>query len=76
MPRYFKGSIDKIKVKVKNGRLKLKRRKLKSSVLKKLKSHIRDIKRELICKEARKEAHTVQANMQRDMSNEVRRNFL
>lgn len=66
-------SMDKLKKvhhKVKHGKLKIQRKKIKEQILK---GHTpRDLKREKICKTAREKAHSIMANTRRDISNEVR----
>ena len=63
--------VEAIEHKVKHGKYKIQRKKVKSQVLK---GHTpRDIEREKICKNARKKAHTVISNSKRDISNETRK---
>ena len=64
------GRIEKIHKKVKHGKLKVQRKKIKSQVLKGSKPT--DHKRNAICKNARKKAHTSVANAKRNISNSVR----
>ena len=62
--------VEAIEHKVKHGKYKIQRKKIKSQVLK---GHTpQDPEREKICKNARKKAHTVVSNTKRDMSNETR----
>lgn len=62
--------IKKIHKKVKHGKLKVQRKKVKSQVLKD--AQPKDYKRHAICKNARKKAHTSVANAKRNISNGVR----
>ena len=62
--------LSTMKRKVKHGRLKIQRKKIKSQVMKK--HNPTDIKRDKICRDARKKAHSVTANARRHISNDVR----
>lgn len=59
-----------MKRKVKHGKLKIQKKKIKSQVMKK--HNPTDYERENICKKARKKAHSVVANARRNISNGVR----
>lgn len=59
-----------MKRKVKHGKLKIQKKKIKSQVMKK--HNPTDYQRENICKNARKKAHSVVANARRNISNGVR----
>ena len=63
-----------MKRKVKHGRLKIQKKKIKSQVMKK--HNPTDYERENICKKARKKAHSVVANARRNISNGVREEWL
>ena len=69
----IKQEIEAIKKRVKHGKLKIQRKKIKDQVLKDVKPEDRE--RDKICKKAREKAHTVVANTKRDMSNEVRKHL-
>lgn len=62
--------LSTVKRKVKHGRLKIQRKKIKAQVMKKHKPT--DYDRENICKNARKKAHSVVADTRRKISNGVR----
>lgn len=62
--------LSTIRKKVKHGKLRIQRKKLKDMVMKKHKPT--DYKRDNICKNARKKAHSVVANSRRNISNDVR----
>ena len=62
--------LSTMKRKVKHGKLKIQRKKIKYQVMKKHKPT--DYDRESICKNARKKAHSVAANAKRNISNGVR----
>lgn len=62
--------LNTIRKKVKHGKLRIQRKKLKAMVMKKHKPT--DYERDKICKNARKKAHSVVANSRRNISNDVR----
>jgi len=63
-----------IKRKVKHGKLKIQKKKIKSQVMKK--HNPTDYKRENICKNARKKAHSVVADARRNISNGIREGLM
>jgi len=89
MAKHIQGSIDRTEFKVKNGKLKIKRIKLKSNVSKKLNKRLKELvndninpfKRETICKNARDDmnpgsgAHSPVADMQRKISTQMRQDL-
>ena len=65
--------LDTAKNKVKHGKLRIQRKKIKAQIMKKHKP--KDYERERICKNAREKAHTVTANTKRNISNDVRKSL-
>lgn len=63
--------VEAIEHKVKHGKYKIQRKKIKSQVLKGRTPQ--DLEREKICRNARKKAHTVISNTKRDISNDTRK---
>ena len=86
MAKHIQGSIDRTEFKVKNGKLKIKKIKLKSNVSKKLNKRLKELvndninpfKRDTICKNARNDinpangAHSIVADTQRKISTQMR----
>ena len=60
---------------VKHGKLKIKRKKLKDSVLGDIKAQMPNPERDKVCRKARTTAHSQQANRRRDLSNQVRQDM-
>ena len=89
MADYIEGAINKLTRKVKHGKLKIKKSKLKSSVSKKLQERIQHllndtvnkVKRKKINKKIRKDnnpalgAHNIIADVKRNLSNIVRQDL-
>ena len=72
MAEFIEGAINKIESIIKHGKLKLKRKKLKASVLKPLTDDIPDREREKICKKASDAAKGIVATVKRKISRDVR----
>ena len=80
MADHIEDAIHKIKNVIKNGKLKHKKIKLKTDVAKKVDKEVSQIlndnvpraERDKICKDARKEAHSVAADTKKKLSDEVR----
>ena len=80
MADYVSDAIHRIKNVIKNGKLKHKKIKLKTDVAKNvekevakvLNDNITSIERDKICKNARKEAHSIVADTKKKLSDEVR----
>lgn len=79
----IQGSIAKTEFKIKNGKLKIKKVKLKSDVAKKvdkeiakvMNDNVTSIERNDICKKARKEAQSPIAQMKRKISKDIGRDL-
>ena len=75
MAERIDGAINRIEGIVKHGKLKLKRKILKKSILKPVTDKIPDKERDSICKEARKTAHSTISDFKRDLSNKVKKDL-
>lgn len=83
MAEFIEGSISRIETKIKNGKLKHKKVKLKSDVAKKvdkevagiMNDNINSVERDRICKEARRKAENPVAKVKRKISKEVGRDL-
>lgn len=83
MAEYIEGPISRIETKIKNGKLKHKKIKLKTDVSKNvdkevakvLNDNVSSVKRDNICREARQEAESPVAKVKRKISKEVGRDL-
>ena len=73
--KFIEGSINNLEDTVKHGKLKIKRKKLKDSILGDIKAQIPNPERDKVCRKARTTAHSQQANRRRDLSNQVRQDM-